>query len=465
MTMTTTPLAEADRNSLFHPFTSIQDHLEEGPMIITGADGIRIVDDQGKSYIDAMAGLWCVNVGYGRSELIDAMTRQGKKLPYYHSFASSSNEPAIELASQLIEMAPGNPARVFFANSGSEANDTQVKIARYYNNALGRPRKKKILSRQGAYHGVTLGATSMSGLKPMHEIFDLPLEGFLHLSCPHHYREAAPGETEEDFSARLAAELEEVIEREGGDTIAAMIAEPVLGAGGVIVPPRGYFEKIVPILRAHDILLIVDEVICGFGRLGTAFGSDTFNLEPDLVSVAKGLTSGYIPMSASIVSEKVWEVLRDDSAERGPFSHGYTYSAHPIAAAVAVANLAVMRKEALFDRSATVGAYFQEKLRGVCADHALVGEVRGIGLIAGVELVADLETRQAFDPSLAVGKRLSMILRARGLISRAMRDTLAFSPPLVLERDDVDEILAIFRSGLDQISSELEAEGLWGPTS
>ena len=461
--MTISPLADTDRRSLFHPFTSIQQHLEEGPLIITGADGIRIVDDQGKSYIDAMAGLWCVNVGYGRSELIDAMTEQAKKLPYYHSFASSSNEPAIELAERLLAIAPGSPARGFFANSGSEANDTQIKIVRYYNNALGRPLKKKILSRHGAYHGVTLGATSLSGLKPMHDVFDLPLPGFLHLSAPHHYRIAPDDATEEQFSDLLGAELEELIDREGGDTIAAMIAEPVMGAGGVIVPPKGYFERIAPILEAHDILLIVDEVICGFGRLGTAFGSHHFDLKPDLVSIAKGLTSGYIPMSGCIVSEKVWEVLRDDSAERGPFSHGYTYSAHPIAAAVAVANLEIMRSESLFGRAAENGGYFQERLRSVVGSHPLVGEVRGIGLMAGMELVADRETREAFDAPLLVGKRLSMIMQREGLISRAMRDTLAFSPPLIVERDDLDEILSIVSRSLDELAGALEAEGLWSP--
>lgn len=460
---TSAELEELDRKRLLHPFTSISEHLDRGPLIIDSAEGIRIRDRAGKTYLDAMAGLWCVNVGYGRHELVEAMSLQAAKLPFYHSFASMSNQPAIELAELLTAMAPGTLSHVFFANSGSEANDTQVKIVRYYNNALGRPAKKKILSRQGAYHGVTLGAASLSGLAPMHAIFDLPLEGFLHLSSPHYYRGAEQGVSEEEFADALAAELEELIDREGADTIAAMVMEPVMGAGGVIVPPAGYFERIVPILRRNDILLISDEVICGFGRLGTSFGSVHFGFEPDLMSVAKGLTSGYIPMSGCLVSDAVWEVLRDDSVARGPFSHGYTYSAHPIAAAVAVANLELMSRDELFDKAADTGAYLQASLRGSFAEHPLVGEVRGVGLIAGVELVANKETREAFDPGQLVGRRLSDHLLRLGLVSRAMRDTLAFSPPLILEKADVDEIVGIFREGLTLLSRELEAEGTWSP--
>lgn len=458
---TTAELESIDRQTLIHPFTSIRDHLEKGPLIITEADGIRIRDRAGNTYIDAMAGLWCVNVGYGRRELIDAMRKQAEKLPYYHSFASMSNEPAIELAQKLTAMVPLQKPRVFFANSGSEANDTQIKIVRYYNNALGRERKKKILSRIGAYHGVTLGATSLSGLASMHKIFDLPLPGFLHLSLPHYYRHAPEGVSEEEFSDQLAQELEELIEREGADTIAAMVMEPVMGAGGVIVPPAGYFERIVPILRRHDILIVADEVICGFGRLGTPFGSNFFDFEPDLMTVAKGLTSGYIPMSGCLVSEPVWEVLRDDSAERGPFAHGYTYSAHPVAAAVALANLGIIEDEKLFEKAADTGAYLQANLRSAFADHPLVGEIRGVGLIAGIELVADKSSKKAFEPGLTVGARLSKHLLSQGLISRAMRDTLALSPPLILEKDDVNEIVEAFSIGLDLLTKELADEGIW----
>ncbi len=461
--MTTTPvsLEELDRRTLLHPFTSIQEHLDEGPLIIDEAKGVRVRDRHGREYIDAMAGLWCVNVGYGRSELVEAMAAQASRLSYYHSFASSSTTPAILLAERLTAMAPGNLSKVFFANSGSEANDTQIKIVRYYNNVRGKKAKKKIISLHGAYHGVTLGAASLTGLAPMHAVFDLPLDGFLHLEQPHHYRNAPPGVGEEEFSDILAAELAKLIEYEGADTLAAMIAEPVMGAGGVIVPPQGYFERILPLLRQHDILFIADEVICGFGRLGAPFGSDYYGLEPDLMSVAKGLTSGYIPMSACLVSDPVWEVLRVGSKEHGPFSHGYTYSGHPVAAATALANLDVIEKEGLIDNAATIGAYFQKRLRSELAPHPLVGEVRGVGLVAGVELVASKAEKRPFDPENKVGRRLSRLALEDGVIVRAMRDTLAFSPPLVIEKSDVDEIVHCVGRGLDHLAGELEAEGSW----
>ena len=460
---TETTLEDLDRKSLFHPFTSIREHLAEGPLVITEASGVRVRDRSGRDYIDAMAGLWCVNVGYGRRELVEAMAAQASRLPYYHSFASMSNEPVIRLAARLIEMAPGKMSKVFFANSGSEANDTQIKLVRYYNNLRGRPEKKKILSRRGAYHGVTLGATSLSGLPPMHAIFDLPLPGFLHLERPSHFWHAPPGATEEEFSAVLAAELEALIEREGASTIAAMFVEPVMGAGGVIVPPRGYFERIVPILRAHDILLVADEVICGFGRLGTLFGSNYYGLEPDLVTVAKGLTSGYLPMSAVLVGERVWEALAEGSAKQGPFAHGYTYSGHPVPAAVAHANLDILERERLVARAADTGDYLQRRLREAFAGHPLVGEVRGVGMIAGIELVASKSEKRPFPPAAEAGRRLSRHLLAGGLISRALRDTLAFSPPLVLEKADVDRIVEIFARGLEAVSRELTASGAWRP--
>jgi L-2,4-diaminobutyrate transaminase len=456
-------LEELDRRSLFHPFTSIREHEVSGPLVITDAAGVRVRDREGREYIDGMAGLWCVNVGYGRRELVEAMTAQASRLPYYHSFASMSNEPVIRLAARLLAMAPGRMSKVFFANSGSEANDTQIKIVRYYNNLRGKPEKKKILSRRAAYHGVTLGATSLSGLPPMHAVFDLPLPGFLHLERPSHYWHAPPGMSEEEFSATLAAELEALIEREGASTIAAMFVEPVQGAGGVIVPPRGYFERIVPILRRHDVLLVVDEVICGFGRLGTMFGSHHFGLEPDLMTIAKGLTSGYLPMSAVLVGDTVWETLREGSGKQGPFAHGYTYSGHPVPAAVALANLDLLERERLVAKAASTGGYLQQRLRAAFADHPLVGEVRGVGMIAGMELVASKSEKRPFAPAVEAGRRLSRHLLRDGLISRALRDTLALSPPLVLETSDVDRIVEIFGRGLDAVSRELAQAGAWRP--
>jgi L-2,4-diaminobutyrate transaminase len=455
-------LEDLDRQSVFHPFTSIQDHLVEGPLVITEAKGVRVRGHDGREYIDAMAGLWCVNVGYGRRELVEAMTAQAERLPYFHSFAGMSHEPMIRLAARLLELVPGRMSKVFFCNSGSEANDTQIKLIRYYNNLRGKRDKKKILSRKAAYHGVTLGAASLSGLPPMHAIFDLPLPGFFHLERPSHYWHAAPGMSEEEFSGRLAAELEALIAREGADTIAAMFVEPVMGAGGVIVPPRGYFEKIVPILRAHDILLVADEVICGFGRLGTPFGSDYYSLEPDLMTIAKGLTSGYLPMSACLISERIWEEIRERSRDQGPFAHGYTYSGHPLASAVAIANLDLMERDRLFERSAATGAYLQRRLREL-ASHPLVGEVRGVGMIAGIELVASKSEKKPFPPAVLAGAKVAKHALRNGVITRALRDTLAFSPPLVLEQSDVDRIVEVVGGALDATAKDLAAAGAWRP--
>ena len=455
-------LAALDRESLLHPFTSIPEHLEGGPRIVEEASGVWIRDRDGRECIDAMAGLWCVNVGYGREEIARAMADQARRLPYYHSFASSSNEPAIRLAERLLAQAPGSPARVFFANSGSEANETQVKLVWLYHNLSGRPEKKKLVARHGGYHGVTLGGASLTGLPVLHAAFDLPLERFLHVGKPHHYREAREGESERAFSRRLARELEECILREGPATVAAFVAEPVMAAGGVVPPPEGYWDEIVPVLREHDVLLVADEVVCGFGRLGAPYGSHHFGLEPDLVTVAKGLTSAYFPMSACIVGERVWQVLRDEPSPLGVFGHGHTTTAHPVGAAAALANLDVIEGEKLVERAGRVGAHLQRALRDAFADHPLVGEVRGLGLIAGVELVADRRTRAAFDPQLGVGKRLAERLLDQGLVCRPLGDTLAFSPPLVISEAEVDEAVARFGRGLERIAAELAAEGSWG---
>jgi len=454
-------LEDLDRRSVFHPYTAIQEHLDTGPLVITDARGVRVRGNDGREYIDAMAGLWCVNVGYGRRELVDAMIAQAERLPYYHSFAGMSHEPMIRLAARLLEMVP-RMSKVFFCNSGSEANDTQLKLIRYYNNLRGKREKKKILSRRAAYHGVTLGATSLSGLPPMHAIFDLPLPGFFHLERPSHYWHAAPGMSEEEFSGQLAAELEALIAREGADTIAAMFVEPVMGAGGVIVPPRGYFERIVPILRANDILLVADEVICGFGRLGTPFGSDYYGLEPDLMTIAKGLTSGYLPMSACLISERIWEDIRERSRDQGPFAHGYTYSGHPLSAAVGMANLDVMQSERLFERAAATGAYLQRRLREL-ASHPLVGEVRGVGMIAGIELVQSKTEKKPFPPAALAGAKAAKHALRNGVITRALRDTLAFSPPLVLETRDVDRIVEVVGDALDATAKDLAAAGALRP--
>jgi len=449
-------LEELDRERLFHPFTSVAEHLAGPPRVVMAeGKGVWLRDTRGREYLDAMAGLWCVNVGYGREEIAQAMADQARRLPYYHSFLAYSNEPAIRLADRLLAMAPEGMARVFFCNSGSEANETQLKIVRYYNNLRDRPEKKKIVSRHGGYHGVTLGAASCTGLPPVHARFDLPLPGFLHAAKPHHWREARPGEDEAAFSQRLAEELDALICAEGPDTVAAFIAEPLMAAGGVIPPPAGYWSAIQPVLRRHDVLLIADEVVCGFGRLGTAFGCDRYAIEPDLVTVAKGLTSAYFPVSAAIVSERVWATFRDRSPALEIFGHGHTTTGHPVGAAAGLANLDIMEREDLFARADRVGAHLQHRLRESCADHPRVGEVRGEGLIAGVELVADRDSRRRFDPEQRVGRRLHEILLDEGLICRAIGDVLAFSPPLVISEAEVDEACARFARGLERLEAEL----------
>ena len=458
-TKTYAAVQEADRKTHLHPFTSAAEHAEVPPKLMVEGDGIHVRDDTGREYLDAMSGLWCVNVGYGRDEIVDAAADQARRLPYYHTFTSAANAPTARLAERLISLAPGNMSKVFFGSSGSDTNDTQVKIVRYYHNVRGKTEKKKIISRDGAYHGSTLAGASLSGLAHMHEAFDLPLDGFLHVDAPHYWRNAPEGLSEREYSQMLARNLEGCIVRNGAETVGAFIAEPIQGAAGVIPPPEGYFEAIVPILRKYDILFIVDEVICGFGRVGEWWGSDLYGLEPDLVSAAKGLTSGYVPMSACLISDRVWEALREGSSQYGPFAHGYTYSGHPVAAAAALANLDIIEGEGLVENAREVGTHLQKSLREAFADHPFVGEVRGVGLMAGIELVEDRETKKAFDTSLAVAKRLHSLLMAEGLICRPVFNTLVFSPPLILSKADVDSIVEMFSQGLNKLTEELGAAG------
>ena len=454
-------LYDLDRRHVFHPFTSIAEQQAVGPRIITGGRGVWIRDAEGREYLDAMAGLWCVNVGYGREEIAQAMADQARRLSYYHAFLGFANEPAIRLAQRLAEITPPGMDRFFFCNSGSEAVDTAVKLVWYYWNLRGLPEKKKIIARRDAYHGVTLGAGSVSGLPMLHAAFDLPLPGFLHARKPHFYREGHPGESEDAFARRLADELDALIEAEGPETVGAFIGEPLMAAGGVIPPPEGYWQAVQPVLRHHDVLLIADEVVCGFGRLGTPFGSHRYEIEPDLMTVAKAITSGYFPVSAAVVSERVWDVLASASAERGPFAHGHTTSLHPVGAAVALANLDIIEREGLVDRAARLGPSFQRHLREAVADHPLVGEVRGDGLIAAVELVADRESRSPFPTEARAGMRLHKLLLEDGLICRALGDSLAFSPPLVIEETEIEDALQRFGRGLERLAATLRAEGRW----
>ncbi|MDQ8035097.1 MAG: aminotransferase, partial [Bordetella sp.] len=344
-----------------------------------------------------MAGLWCTALVYSNEELVEAAREQMARLPFTHLFSGRSHDPAIELAETIKELAPIPVSKVFFTSSGSEANDTQVKLTWYLNNALGRPQKKKIIGRHKGYHGVTVASASLTGLTANHADWDLPLPGFLHAACPHHYRGAQPGETEEAYSARLAAELEETILREGPDTVAAFIAEPVMGAGGAIVPPKGYFAAIEPVLARYDVRLIADEVICGFGRLGTWFGSEAMGMKPHSLSFAKALTSAYMPLGGVTVDETLYEALIGQSEKIGTFGHGTTYSGHPVAAAVALKAIEIYRRERVIEGAAEKAPQFQRRLAAL-AGHDIVGEAGGLGLIGGLEIVADKATKRQYDP-------------------------------------------------------------------
>jgi L-2,4-diaminobutyrate transaminase len=448
-------LEELDRRTHLHPFTSIAELADRGPLVMREGRGVRLKDVKGREYLDAMAGLWCVNVGYGREELVEAIASQARRLAYYHSFFSMTTEPVVRLADRLLRLAPWPMSRVFFGLSGSDANDTQFKLVWLYQSLRGKPAKRKIIARHRGYHGVTVAAASATGLPLVHARMGLPLPGFLHVRAPHAYREAEPGVSEEEFVAKLAGELDETIRREGPDTVGAFIAEPVMGAGGVLVPPMTYFSAIQEVLRRHDVLFIADEVICGFGRLGRTFGSEVFGIEPDLVTLAKGITSGYVPLSACLISEPVWSEIEKHAGDIGVFGHGFTYSAHPLAAAVALANLDVFERDRLFERAEKVGAYLQKRLREELEGKAIVGEIRGLGMIAAVELVADPKTRRPFEPARQAGVRVFRRLLERGIIARALGDSIALCPAYVIELRDVDQVVGALGRAIEEIAAEL----------
>ncbi|MFC4352939.1 aspartate aminotransferase family protein [Fodinicurvata halophila] len=452
--MSTRPNSPAAKDIAYslHPYTNARRHEETGPLIIERGKGVHVYDDQGKDYIEGMGGLWCVALGFGEERLVKAATEQMQRLPYYHSFAQKSHEPSIELSERLLDMAPGDMSKVFYANSGSEANDTVVKLVWYYNNALGRPNKKKIISRIKGYHGVTVASASLTGLPTNHRDFDLPIDRILHTACPHHYHNAFPGESEEEFASRMAGQLEEMILREGPDTIAAFIGEPVMGAGGVIVPPKTYWDKIQRVCRKYDILLIADEVICGFGRTGEMFGSDTYAIEPDIMVVSKQITSAYMPLSAVLINDAVYQGVADNSAKISTFGHGFTASGHPVATAVALENLKILEERKIVDHVTKVAPRLQNGLRQF-ADHPLVGEVRGVGLVAAVELVADKDKRSLFDPVGRVGFHLYDTAQKNGLILRNVGDSLAFCPPLIISEEEIDTLLERFGQALDETYS------------
>ena len=437
-----------------HSYTNARRHEEVGPIVIESGEGMHVTDTDGKRYIEAMAGLWSVAIGFGEKRLADVASRQMQKLNYYHTFTHKSHVPAIELAEKLIAMAPVKMSKAYFTNSGSEANDTMIKLVRYRSNALGQPQKKKIISRIKGYHGVTLASASLTGLPNNHRSFDLPMEGILHTTCPHYWREGREGESEEDFASRCAGDLEALIMAEGPETIAAFIGEPVMGAGGVIVPPKTYWEKIQAVLKKHDILLVADEVICGFGRTGRTFGCETYGIEPDIMTLSKALSSSYLPISALLINDRVYQPVADESSQIGTFGHGYTASGHPVAAAVALENLAIIEERGLMEHAAEMAPYFQAQL-GTLLEHPLVGEVRGVGLIAAVELVTDKAAKTSAQPAGALAAKAFGFIQANGVISRAIGDALAFCPPLIVEREHVDTIVAATRKGLDELQATL----------
>ncbi len=451
--------AARDIATVLHPYTDLQAHLEVGPLVVSRGKGVRVWDENGREYIESVAGLWCAALGFDNERLVQAAANQMRKLPFYHAFTAKSHEPMIELAEMLVARAPLPMSKVFFANSGSEANDSAVKMVWYMNNALGRPAKKKIIGRVKGYHGITIASASITGLPANHRSFDVPLPGFVHTITPHFYHGALPGESEDAFASRCADELEKLILAEGPDTVAAMWAEPVMGAGGVIVPPRGYFPKIQAVLRKYDVLLVADEVICGFFRTGNYWGSQTLDVVPDIMTCAKALSSSYLPISAVLVNDRVFAALAQESHAIGTFGHGFTYSGHPVAAAVAVETLKIYDELEMLDHVRQVGPRLQQGLRERFADHPFVGEVRGVGLIAAVEFVADKAERTNFPPAAKVGARLTKLLEEHGVIGRVVAgDSMCFSPPLIITEAEIDEMLDRVGRAVEALTVQLRRE-------
>ena len=449
MTVPSTLISARDVASLVHPYTNLKTHESTGPLVIRKGRGIYVYDESGKEYIEGLASLWYASLGFSEERLIQAAMRQMRELPTYHVFASKSHEPAVELAERLLAIAPVPMSKVFFASSGSEVNDAAVKIIWYYHNAIGKPKKKKIIARHRGYHGVTVAAASLCGLPANHRDFDLPIANFLHTSCPSHYNFAQPGESEEEFATRCATELETLIQREGPDTVGGFFAEPVIGAGGVMVPPPTYFAKIQAVLKKHDILFVADEVICGYCRTGNMWGSQTYGLEPDMVATAKAITSGYVPLSALMINSKIWDALTTQSEKIGVFGHGTTYSAHPLAAAVGIETLKIYEERDMLGYVRRMAPTMQEGLRAL-ADHPLVGEVQGVGLLGAIQLMKSKSPQEAFEPKRAVGSYMAKRCEAHGLIARAVfGDRVCLCPPLIIADEQIREMIRRFKAALD----------------
>ena len=451
--------AARDVEALLHPTTNLLTHRTTGPLVLERAEGVYVWDSSGKRYIEGLAGLWCTGLGYGNAELVETAREQMSRLSFSHLFGGRSHEPAIALAEKIKALSPVPASKVFFTNSGSEANDTQIKIAWYYNNARGQPKRKKIIARHRSYHGTTIATASLSGLAVFHADFDLPMARVLHTDCPHYWKSAEAGESEEDYSSRLARSLEDLIEREGPETIAAFIAEPVMGAGGVLVPPATYFEKVQAVLDRYDIAFIADEVICGFARTGNWWGSETFGIRPSTITMAKAITSAYVPMGALTVPEDVYEALVEASGRHGVFAHGFTYSGHPLACAVALKTIEIYERIKIVEHVQRVAPVFQLRLKAL-ADHPLVGDARGVGLIGGLELVKDKRTKQSFEPKLGVGAKAARFAEEEGVLSRAVGgDNLALCPPLVIDGAEINAMFDGIARALDRTEAWARKEG------
>ncbi len=453
--LTNDQLSKWDRDSFMHPSTHLAQHARgESPnRIVQTANGCHITDRDGNRFLDAFAGLYCVNIGYGRQEGAEAIADQARELAYYHAYVGHGTEASITLAQMVMDRAPDHMSKVYFGLGGSDANETNIKLVWYYNNIRGLPQKKKIISRWRGYHGSGLMSGSLTGLSLFHQKFDLPLDAVLHTTSPYFFRRDDLSLSEAAFSAKCAADLEALIAREGADTIAAFIAEPLLGTGGIVPPPAGYWEAIQPVLQKHDILLIADEVVTGFGRMGSMFGSPHYGISPDIMTIAKGLTSAYAPLSGSIISDKVWKVLEDGTDEFGPLGHGWTYSAHPIGAAAGVANLKLLDSLNLVENARNTGAYFNQEMRAALGDHAHVGEVRGDGMLCAVELVEDRDTRTFFDPAKKITPQIVAAMARRGVIARAMPqgDIIGYAPPLCLSREEADTVVSVTADAIKEV--------------
>ena len=449
-------LAEWDRAHFMHPSTHLGQFArgEMNDRIITSGEGVHITDRNGVRLLDAFAGLYCVNAGYGRTEIADAIAAQAKELAYYHAYVGHGTDASITLAKMIIDRAPKHMSRVYFGLSGSDANETNIKLVWYYNNVLGRPQKKKIVSRWRGYHGSGLMTGSLTGLELFHKQFDLPLPQVIHTEAPYYFRRPDIAMSEEQFSAYCADQLDRLIRNEGAENVAAFIGEPLLGTGGIVPPPKGYWEAIQKVLKAHDVLLIADEVVTGFGRLGSMFGSDHYGIRPDIITIAKGLTSAYAPLSGSIISDEVWKVLEMGADKFGPIGHGWTYSAHPICAAAGVANLQLIDKLGLLRQCGQDrGSFEQGHARDARSNHAHVGEVRGVGLLCAVEFVEDRATRRFFDASRKFGPAIAGALLKRGVIARAMPqgDIIGFAPPLCLSVSEADTIVGAMMESVKEV--------------